>query len=369
MLDEDERSALSGSQGHVWQTFNPKSRVLKSVLFRGLLLLAGISTLVIAYHQFGRTTPILDDHAEIEKIAIASPPSPSPSDTTPSTTSHTETTTTPTDHSPAPQDWRSLLPPKIWQVHFRPAEAKELSNAASWLAQNRDYQYVLVSEAGAEAFIRKHFHTSPTLLQIFQELNNTGIKSDLLRYLILWVEGGVYSDIDTVAHKPVDVWVPARYQDATRLVIGIEFDRRDGGDWAEVHPDLQFCQWTIAAAPGHAVFRDMIEWSVSGLESFAAKQNKPFSELEFGGSDVIELTGPSAWTDAIFRRIQEYDPEITTLRNFTGLTEPVLVGDILILPIDGFGMGQPHSGSTADGSIPEQALIQHLFWGSWRHSQ
>ena len=29
--------------------------------------------------------------------------------------------------------------------------------------------------------------------------------------------------------------------------------------------------------------------------------------------------------------------------NITGMTEPRLFGDVLVLPIDGFGAGQPHS--------------------------
>jgi alpha 1,6-mannosyltransferase len=39
---------------------------------------------------------------------------------------------------------------------------------------------------------------------------------------------------------------------------------------------------------------------------------------------------------------------------------------MLVLTIDGFGMGQPHSNSTNDGSIPAAALVKHLFKGSWR---
>lgn len=145
----------------------------------------------------------------------------------------------------------------------------------------------------------------------------------------------------------------------------MEFDRLDGPNWGEVHPDLQFCQWTIAATPGHKLFSYMAEWAISALEEFIKARQTTYSEFNFISSDVMELTGPAAWTDAVFRQLQEYEPDLTSLRDLSGLTEPKLAGDILILPIDGFGMGQRHSNSTADVSVPKTALVQHQFRGTW----
>ena len=193
------------------------------------------------------------------------------------------------------------------------------------------------------------------------------MKSDLLRYLILSIEGGVYADIDTVNLKSIGQWVPEKYRKDTRVVIGVEFDRLDGPNWVQVHPDLQFCQWTIAASPGHALFSSMVESVISELQVFTKSQQTTFSELNVSVSEVMQLTGPAAWTDIVFRQLQQYESDVTSLRNFSGLIEPRLVGDILILPIDGFGMGQPHSDSTNDGSIPSDALVRHQFRGSWRH--
>ena len=89
-------------------------------------------------------------------------------------------------------------------------------------------------------------------------------------------------------------------------------------------------------------------------------------DMEIDDNSVINLTGPSAWTDVVFDQLRLYKPSLTSLRNLTGLVQPTLVGDILILPIDGFGMGQRHSNSTNDGSTPKNALVRHMFNGSWR---
>ncbi|KAJ5179210.1 hypothetical protein N7492_002420 [Penicillium capsulatum] len=274
-----------------------------------------------------------------------------------------------------PQTWRSLLPRRMWQIYLAPPnldntpfeiEPGNLGDAVTWLARNPDYTYVLVGDESAKEFAHRHPKKNSTLTRIFQGIQNTGMKSDLLRYLILSLEGGVYSDIDTENLKPIDQWVPEQYQTDVRAVVGVEFDRLDGPNWAEVHPDLQFCQWTIAATPGHPLFNHMIDRVISALQTSIEVHNTTFSGLKVNSAEVMELTGPAAWTDAVFQQLQEYEPDLVSLRNFTGLVEPMLVGDILILPVDGFGMGQPHSNSTNDGSVPKDALVKHNFRGLWR---
>lgn len=67
----------------------------------------------------------------------------------------------------------------------------------------------------------------------------------------------------------------------------------------------------------------------------------------------------------MFEQLQKGDPKLRGLKELSGMKEPRLIGDILVLTIDGFGMGQPHSHSTADGSIPDAALAKHGFRHSW----
>ncbi|KAF5856733.1 hypothetical protein ETB97_006786 [Aspergillus alliaceus] len=317
-----------------WRQSSPKSRMLRSALLISMwLVMVGTFIYFSLNYRIGRPT-----EANI----------------------HDQT-----NQQPTTQGQGVVLPRKIWQIYLTPPNVDksvfkidpvQLSDAASWLAHNPDYEYVMVGDKGAEELILQHFKNNSTLLRIFRELRNTGIKSDLLRYMILSIKGGVYSDIDTENLKPIDVWVPEKYRNDTQVAIGVEFDRLDGPNWGEVHPDLQFCQWTIAAFPGHNLFSHMVEWVASKLEAFAMAQGTTFANLNVTASEVMELTGPAAWTDAVFWQLQQFEPTLTSLRNLSGLTEPRLVGDILILPIDGFGMGQPHSNSTNDGSVPGDAL-------------
>lgn len=47
------------------------------------------------------------------------------------------------------------------------------------------------------------------------------------------MEGGVYSDIDTIALKPIKTWVPEKHQCHVGLIVCVEFDRLEGEAWAD----------------------------------------------------------------------------------------------------------------------------------------
>ena len=268
----------------------------------------------------------------------------------------------------APSD-RSI-PHKIWQVYFSPQDQQLdrqiFHDTSSWLAQNPDYTYTLFGSRGANDYVTTYYAHRQDIVSAFSALNTPVLRSDFLRYLILANEGGTYSDIDTVVQKPIDEWIPAQYKDRTRAIVGIEYDQRgDAERWSGLVFPLQFCQWTVSVAPGHPLLNDMIERVLKQLNSLAAKQRTVLSALKPTDGDVGNTTGPVAWTEAVFENIKASSPQVSSWRDLSNMTEPRLYGDILVLPINGFGAGQPHSGSIRDGPAPE-ALVRHGFRGSWK---
>lgn len=274
------------------------------------------------------------------------------------------------DYKFASTNNKPLIPPKIWQNYFGDdLDEDNLFDAASWLALNKDYAYTLIGKDGADNFINKHFADDPPLLRRYHSLPNFGMKSDLLRYLVLSVEGGVYTDIDTIALRPIKEWVPPSLRHLVRVIVGIEFDQRDGGLWADIPHELQFCQWTLAAAGGgHPLFDAMVARALDSFTELERRHNTTLARLQPANIDVLNTTGPAAWTDVVFEHLRRGNPDLVSLRNFSYMEEPTLYGDILILPIDGFGMGQPHSGSSGGDTIPDVALVKHNFRGKWRQS-
>ncbi|KAK8107476.1 initiation-specific alpha-1-6-mannosyltransferase [Apiospora kogelbergensis] len=264
---------------------------------------------------------------------------------------HFPTTTPPSTPTPA----GSLVARKIWQIFFPQKGAAEqyvanpeLRDTATWIGMNPGYQYRLVGRQWADDYVERHFADDKALLETYRSLTQHGLKSDILRYLLLAREGA--------------------FQQRTRVVVGIEFDQLNGPNWVEIPHALQFCQWTIASAPGHSLFRAMVDRAVQSLQELATLHNTTLARLKPTNFETVNSTGPAAWTDVVFEHLQRADPLITNLRDLSGMKEPRLIGDILVLPIDGFGMGQSHSGATNDGSIPDGAMLKHLFRGSWRGS-
>ncbi|WQF76920.1 Putative glycosyltransferase, DXD sugar-binding, nucleotide-diphospho-sugar transferase [Colletotrichum destructivum] len=126
----------------------------------------------------------------------------------------------------------------------------ELENTRTWLALNQGY----INKRGYE-FLKWRFSNTSDIFRTYDNLHNVGMRSDFLRYLLLEAEGGVYTETDTIALKPIDSWTPFHLRDNTRLVIGTEYDQRDGRRWEDLPHPWQFAQWTIASAPRHPVLQ------------------------------------------------------------------------------------------------------------------
>lgn len=125
---------------------------------------------------------------------------------------------------------------------------------------------------------------------------------------------------------------------------------------------------SVAAVPGHRLFRRMVENVVTRLEDLCALKNTTIDELEMTAIEIMNSTATALWSETIFHELQLIDPSLKEPLDLSGMKESRLYGDIMVLPIDGIGSGVPHSGSTHDGTIPEIAIVQHHFHGSWRNT-
>ncbi|KAI1860767.1 uncharacterized protein JN550_011368 [Neoarthrinium moseri] len=264
----------------------------------------------------------------------------------------------------------SLVSQKIWQILLpMPKKLKSkpvaFAEPSAWMQMNPGYTYTLFGTEGAVAFLQSRFPRRQDYLETFNELRNPGLKSDFLRYMVLYAEGGVYSDLDTRPEKPIDEWVPTDYETVARLVVGIEYDSLGGDIGKDYTYPVQFAQWTIAAAPEHSVFVNMTERCIRGLHELSEKYNTSLGEINSKDDEVLKATGPVAWTETVFEGIQVQAPELQSISDLSGMKEPTLYGDILVLPINGFGSGLPHSGS-ARWFTPKEALTTHHSESSWR---
>ena len=188
--------------------------------------------------------------------------------------------------------------------------------------------------------------------------------------MILESEGGIYSDLDTVAIKSVRDWIPREMRSKVHAVVGVEYDQLDKEPYYGMNEPLQFCQWTMATSRGHPIMRDIVIKVVAALNEAVERSNNT-SIADFqptDDDDVVQISGPVIWTRAVLDFMSEATGTEISYLNITGMNEPRLFGDVLVLPIDGFGAGQPHSNSTREENVgPGDIFVRHQWKGSWKH--
>ncbi|KAK8094225.1 Initiation-specific alpha-1-6-mannosyltransferase 2 [Apiospora hydei] len=273
--------------------------------------------------------------------------------------------------SPSAATAPSLIPRQIWQVLLPVPDsvhAKGIWEAHdhSWLHMNPDYTYTRISTEGALAFIDEHFPGRSDILETFRDIQNPGMKSDLLRYLVLLADGGIYTDMDTTAVRPINEWVPKQYRDSARILVGIERDIRDEEDQKWFVYPIQFAQWTIGATPHHPIMEDLVDSVLRSIQLDTEKYKTTVDKLDLSNQELVDTTGPTVWTSAVWRHMQEQEPGLTDMRNLSFLQEPTLYGDVLLFPINSFGSGQAHSGSLTSWQPTEDVLVKYHRHGSWR---
>ena len=279
--------------------------------------------------------------------------------------SNIETFTNSTYYSKSSSDY---IPRNIWQIYFGDIPACGLDQAMlTCVSKNPSHSHILMRDEGADALIRNHYSNRLDLLNTFLDLNVPVLRSDLLRYMLLESEGGIYSDLDTTAERPIEEWIPEEFRSKTHAIVGIEYDQLDAENlWPGLSLKVQFCQWTLASSRGHPLMARIVEKVAHSIQNLAKEKGTPVQKLEVTDHEVTQTTGPVIWTKTVFEGLSAAVGREVTYRDITNITEPHLFGDILVLPIDGFGTGQEHSNSNKYGA--EDALVRHQFKGSWKHN-
>lgn len=246
------------------------------------------------------------------------------------------------------QATKSIIPRKIWQTwKVAPVEfqIRDLERARSWTVMNPGYRYEVLTDGNDMHYVETHFGPSglnrPDIVNMYRSLNATIIKADLLRYLMMYIEGGTYADIDVEALKPVEEFIPPNInEEDVDLVISVEIDEPTFANHTILGQKSQsFCQWTFMCKPRVPVLLRLVDHILGWLEDVATKQNVTIGEIELNFDEVITGTGPSAFTSLILAEMARQTHEPVTWDAFHNLTEPKLVGNILVLTVVSFAAG------------------------------
>ncbi|MCJ1448917.1 MAG: hypothetical protein MMC23_009436 [Stictis urceolatum] len=280
---------------------------------------------------------------------------------------------------------------KIWQTSKN--DSKNLDhalreNVMKWHSLNPQWQYEMLDDNACLRYVQRRFEESdPEIVDVFTQLQDKIMRADLFRYLVLLGDGGVYSDMDTECLKPIADWIPPKYRNLTHAVLGVEYDTYGQGrgmalldlqvnfpspcriqralGWLECMTDIQqLANWTLLARKGHGLMKLTVKRAVDAIVELARSQNTQVGHIKPTFNDVLASTGPARLTVATWEYLSHELGEDFGWHNVSGLKEPMLVADVLLLPVTSFGNGQSHS--FAKPPTDQDALVHHQFRGDWK---
>lgn len=173
------------------------------------------------------------------------------------------------------QIWRDDDIPKRWQTSV----ASVKKHHAGW-----DYQ--LWTDKRALAHVAERH---PKLLPVYNGFSRDIMRADVLRYVLMHDFGGMYCDLDFEFLRP---WS----YDGKQLVLSLERDKSYGD------PNNQVANYFFASAPGHPLWRDILDEVISAPP---VVQNY---------LQIPSITGPGLVSRVFWKNCERYEPYVLTPR-------------------------------------------------------
>jgi len=101
-----------------------------------------------------------------------------------------------------------MIPKIIWQTYesnYSELLPKALECSNSWKNLNPEWEYRYVSGKEREIFVLKYF--GQEWLTIYNSYEINVLRSTLWRYMCLYVNGGLYSDLDMLCKNKIESWL------------------------------------------------------------------------------------------------------------------------------------------------------------------
>lgn len=277
-----------------------------------------------------------------------------------------------------------------------------------------------MSDDDADNLIVSDFSSIPSLSSLWARYPLPVLRADLLRYLLLWYYGGYYADIDVLPRMPIESCAPfasifTDNQTSTiSLVLGIEIDEpyvssqtKKLWHWSRTYGFIQYNLY--APRRFSPVLRRVLVRALAHSIMHNERNKHWYRALQYREEDILEVTGPGMFTDAVLDVLSESLPAEHALFSASGEGQYIIEdnghssalgvpysdrvrkvtwapfhklertlwiqedlpsipseghGGLVVLPVSVWGNGQRHSGAE-DFNSPN-ACINHEFGRSWK---
>ncbi|PYH91264.1 hypothetical protein BO71DRAFT_401537 [Aspergillus ellipticus CBS 707.79] len=307
-------------------------------------------------------TPVIlttsSTHSPTTTTTTTTPVSDPPSEPTTTTTTASILPEPTTSQTPTPTPTPTGIPLKLWQKAgprgLIPPTPEYIS---TWTTLNPTLRHEILTDGSSAAYVTNAYASLwPEVSLLYEAIQVPIVKADLLRLLILYADGGIWSDLDVGCDRAVEEWgvlETGRNDGEVSVVVGLEFD-----GW-------QFASWTVMAAAGSVHVRAAIEYVMGQMGRIAAEHNVTVEGVTMEMiPDVVDASGPQAMTVAILQSLSRELGETVGRANISQVREPTLLGDVLVLPQAAFAARQ--------GGYPTDQgpyLVSHHYAGSWKNEQ
>jgi mannosyltransferase OCH1-like enzyme len=192
----------------------------------------------------------------------------------------------------------SEIPKVVHHIFFGDRIPDELRNNVDLLLSNNpEYDHNFLDDSNATAFIKKHYNKH--VLERFNRLNVAypAIRSDFLRYLVVYAVGGIYLDLKSLFTTKINdallgdeafilcQWENGKGEEHETFGLRWVDNYIDGGDYE---------QWHVISVKGHPFLRAVI------IEVMRRIDNYRLWREGTGRTAVFYLTGPHTYSDAIY---------------------------------------------------------------------
>lgn len=148
---------------------------------------------------------------------------------------------------------------------------------ATWDELNPDFEHVYYPEAAMRAYVRQRGEMVEGFAAAYAKATSGAMRCDLWRYLLLWAEGGVYADADSLLQRPLSEVI----RDEDEALTGF------GQDGLE--------QFVMAYRPRHPIILRTLKQAIA-----AVLRLPPFAS----GLEVLTHTGPLQLCAALKAELQ-----------------------------------------------------------------
>lgn len=199
------------------------------------------------------------------------------------------------------------IPKHIWRIFITQGTKKvPLPEIAIQTEQtlrelNPEYEITMVDNQFVEPFIRENYGDIVWDYYLRIDPSYGAVRADFLRYLILYKEGGIYTDLKISVSKPFRETI----LESDRLLLS-HWDNLPGEEhegWGHLEglesiPRGEYIMGVIIAAPGHPFLREVILEVMRNIDTY-----NPYIH-NTGFSGTLWLTGPVLYT-LVAKRMQE----------------------------------------------------------------